>query len=141
MKKEDVNNLQTRRGILIKKARNRMGLSQTNLADLLDVSVATIGMIETGKRAIRNDRIKEWCDTLNIDYHTYISGKENILDQDTKSITDIVIATNPYEILKKIEISDERFVGEYRTYLCLLEKKFMKLGYKMVLMKEDDTNG
>ncbi len=141
MRKEDINNLQIRRGILIREARNRMGLSQTDLANLLSVSVTTIGMVETGRRAIKNNRIKEWCDTLNIDYHTYISGKETVLNQDTKNIIDTVIATNPYEILKGMKINDERFVGEYRTYLCLLEKQFMKLGYKIVLMKEDGTNG
>lgn len=124
-----------KRGKLISKARIKMGLTQEELALLLNVSVSTIGMIETGKRGVKNNCIKEWCDTLNIKYSDYISGAEsNIVKSE---VTEIL---NPYDILNNTKTIDERFTGEYKTYLLLLEKHFKRNGYKIVLVKEENNN-
>lgn len=126
--KDGINILRRKRAEIIKKKRKEKRMTQQDLADCLGCSIATVGMVECGTRGIGDKNIKKWCDILDIDYNSFILGREDV---------DIDISYyNPYKILEnKKVVLQERFDGEFKIYLNLLNKEFIKQGYSLVAIK------
>ena len=61
-------------GERLKKARNEKGLTQENIAEILDVSVAYLSRIETGKAQVNLKRLDELCSVLGVTNSYILEG-------------------------------------------------------------------
>lgn len=130
--KKGINILRENRAKMIKKKRKEKGITQQELANMLGCSLVTVGMVECGTRGIGKRNIQKWCDVLDIDYNSFILGREDA--NKTK-----ILYYNPYKILNEIKgYSQERFDGEFKIYFNLINKEFIKKGYNLVAIKKED---
>lgn len=58
-------------GERLKKARIKMGYTQDELSELMQVSVAYLSRIETGKTNISLKRLVQFCDHTNVSYRLH----------------------------------------------------------------------
>ena len=71
----------------LKELRKEKGLTQTDLAELLEVTKLTIHNWENGVFSIKSDRLKKLCEIFDVDA-PYLLGYNNV-----KNETDIIIYT------------------------------------------------
>ena len=62
-------------GNRIYQARTSRGLTQENLAEMMDVSVQMVSNLECGRKAIRPENLVKLCDALNISADYVLFGK------------------------------------------------------------------
>lgn len=101
-------------GERLKKARLSKKLTQEDLAEEMDVSVAFLSRIERGKSPINLKRLNQLCSLLDISEGYILSGtssnSETYLVEDFKSILDSCSSKKQkliYDIAKVIADSDE----------------------------------
>ena len=77
-------------GERLKKARLEKGMTQDNLAESLNVSIAYLSRIETGTTKVNLKRLSEICNLLSISEAEIISGasddSENYLNNDLSNL-------------------------------------------------------
>lgn len=77
-------------GERLKKARLEKGLTQDNLAESLNISIAYLSRIETGTTKVNLRRLSEICNLLSISEAEIISGvsddSENYLNDDLSNL-------------------------------------------------------
>ncbi|WP_227275893.1 helix-turn-helix domain-containing protein [Vagococcus fluvialis] len=87
--------------------REKRGLSQSQLADELSVATSTVGMWETGKRALKDETIKVLADYFNVsaDYLLDIKNEKDASKPQTIAahIDDDVTEEEMKDILNYIE--------------------------------------
>ena len=101
-------------GERLKKARLLKKLTQEDLAEEMDVSVAFLSRIERGKSPINLKRLNQLCTLLDISEGSILSGtaedSQTYLVEDFKAILDSCTPTKQkliYDIAKVIANSDE----------------------------------
>lgn len=75
--------------------RKKMGYTQEQLADMMNVSIQMISNLERGNKAIRIDNLIRLCNILNVSTDYILTGKENINDID--SLADRLSKLRPKE--------------------------------------------
>lgn len=77
-------------GRRIKEERMNKGLSQAQLAEIMDISVAYVSRVEVGKTEISLKRLSEICDILQIESSRILEGANNqeagYLEQEFKEV-------------------------------------------------------
>ncbi len=66
--------------------RKKMGYTQEQLADMMNVSIQMISNLERGNKAIRIDNLVKLCSILNVSTDYILTGTENINDIDNLSV-------------------------------------------------------
>ena len=83
-------------GRRIKEARNNQNLTQEELADELNISVAFLSRVERGNSHINLKRLNQLCDLLDVSEGYLLNGasssSENYLD---KEFTDLIKSVSP----------------------------------------------
>ena len=75
-------------GLNIKNCRNRMKLTQAQLAEIVDLSTNHISHIESGSSKMSLDTLIDICNALNVSPNEILWGTYNLLS-DTTASTDI----------------------------------------------------
>lgn len=123
-------------GILIRNARKNLGLSQKEMSEYLNISQSTIGMWESGKRRVTSKYIKPLCDKLEIPYNVFIDANGVEKSKTNQNMNDLSALVVLDRLLKNGEIkTEQRFKGEFKTYLNIISKEFFQNGYKLVVKK------
>ncbi len=68
-------------GKRLKEARKKKGLTQENLAEKMDVSIAYLSKIETGKIHINLERLSQICNILSVTEGEILNGVSNKSNQ------------------------------------------------------------
>lgn len=87
----------------LKELRKEKGLTQADLAELLEVTKVTIHNWETGVSSIKTDRLKKLCEIFDVDA-TYLLGYNNV-----KNEADIKVSVLD-ETLKKLHIIKDNMI-------------------------------
>lgn len=87
----------------LKELRKEKGLTQTDLAELVEVTKVTIHNWETGVSSIKSDRLKKLCEIFDVDA-TYLLGYSSV-----KNEADIKVAVLD-ETLKKLHIIKDNMI-------------------------------
>ena len=100
-------------GSRIKQARLAKNMTQEDLADKIDISVAFLSRVERGKSHINLKRLNQLCDLLDVSEGYLLNGasssSENYLD---KEFTDLIKSVSPekqkliYNVAKTIAETD-----------------------------------
>ena len=100
-------------GSRIKQARLAKNMTQEDLADKIDISVAFLSRVERGNSHINLKRLNQLCDLLDVSEGYLLSGasssSENYLD---KEFTDLIKSVSPekqkliYNVAKAIAETD-----------------------------------
>ena len=100
-------------GSRIKKARLAKNMTQEDLADKIDISVAFLSRVERGNSHINLKRLNQLCDLLDVSEGYLLNGasssSENYLD---KEFTDLIKSVSPekqkliYNVAKTIAETD-----------------------------------
>lgn len=92
-------------GTSLKEVRNAKGLTQEQLAELINKEVGTINRIETGKNFINSETFAQLCNALDISPSVLLTLKPQIMLKDhidyMKAITEL-LQTFPQSTLKDI---------------------------------------
>lgn len=107
----------------IKSAKRKLGISQAELADMLDVSPSSIGMYEQGRRTPNYDMLKKLCDTLKISVFDILS-ENRILNADTvlKSLIKCLSSSNNVILNGKVIDENKKDNVMYVLKLLLNDK-------------------
>lgn len=87
----------------LKELRKEKGLTQTDLAELLEVTKVTIHNWETGVSSIKSNRLKKLCEIFDVDA-TYLLGYSSV-----KNETDTKVAVLD-ETLKKLHVIKDNMI-------------------------------
>ena len=100
-------------GSRIKQARLAKNMTQEDLADKIDISVAFLSRVERGNSHINLERLNQLCDLLDVSEGYLLNGasssSENYLD---KEFTDLIKSVSPekqkliYNVAKTIAETD-----------------------------------
>ena len=100
-------------GSRIKQARLAKNMTQEDLADKIDISVAFLSRVEIGNSHIKLKRLNQLCDLLDVSEGYLLNGasssSENYLD---KEFTDLIKSVSPekqkliYNVAKTIAETD-----------------------------------
>lgn len=91
-------------GRRLKQLRESKGLTQQGLAELLDMQTNSIGLIETGSRAVSFETIEKLADKLNVNYYELFdfSFEPEISKEKLLKDINIEIASYDRKILKHL---------------------------------------
>lgn len=89
-------------GERLKKARLEQGLTQENLAEKLDLSVAFLSRVERGNTHINLTRLSEICSLLNISEGDILNG--------SSSTSSDYMQSDFYELLKKCSPEKQKLI-------------------------------
>lgn len=105
-------------GKRLKELRKQKGLTQEDLAELCDMQTNSIGMIETGQRAVSFSTIEKIAELLQVDYYDLFNFDNVYKDEYSKDKE----FCNIYKLAKKFDKDAMRHLVEYTRLL----KKFIK---------------
>lgn len=101
-------------GKRLKQARKDVNLTQENLAEKMDVSVAYISKVETGKIHINLERLSEICGILNTTEGQILNG----VSSNSQEYLDIEF----YKLLKSCSIENQKLVYDITKLISNKEK-------------------
>jgi len=70
-------------GIRINAKRKERGLTQEQLAEMMDVSIQMISNLELGKKAVRPENLVKLCNALNVSADYILRGSRSELEIDS----------------------------------------------------------
>jgi len=107
-------------GKRIKRIRHQRGLSQADLAELVDVSVPYISQVETAKKSASIELVTAIAVTLNVSVDYLLTGREfKTITRTESKLYEVVLDCSPYEerILTAILLSTKEILQNNRKYL------------------------
>ena len=89
-------------GNRIKKARERLGITQENISEQMNVGPQHISDIERGTVGISIDMLMKICETLDVTADYVLFGNETEYGKNT-----------PYNIIAQLEEKDQQFIENF----------------------------
>ncbi|WP_291728267.1 helix-turn-helix domain-containing protein [Bernardetia sp.] len=111
--------------------RKLKGLSQVEIAELLEMSQNAYGRIERGETKLTVDRIKQIAKVLNVKYYDLLSGASTHIDSEGSEQIELLKEELRLANLKRLQ--DLKEMSKKKTTEYMEEKKLLK---EMIKEKE-----